>query len=212
MEKKLDPRTTSCRFVGYSEKSKGLKFYCPNNHSRIMETHNARFLEHLDGDDEDNSHLTSQSFEELPQRCEFPEQQATEVCIPFEPQYFPPIDSLSEQEEQSINEQQATPHNEEQGLNTEDLEQDNGTAAAPIQEPIRKSQRVRKPVTLPDFVYLNEAEYNVGDEDDPTSYHQAISSTRSTLWNEVMHEELQSMDLSTKTDGGSQTRGLQMGF
>lgn len=28
-EKKLDPRTISCYFVGYLEKSKGFKFYCP---------------------------------------------------------------------------------------------------------------------------------------------------------------------------------------
>ncbi|KAM1067912.1 hypothetical protein ACFX2J_022842 [Malus domestica] len=67
MKKKLDPRTTSCRFIGYSERSKGFKFYCPNSHSRIMETHNAKFLEHLNGDDDNSSHSMSSNFEELSQ-------------------------------------------------------------------------------------------------------------------------------------------------
>lgn len=44
-EKKLDSRTTTCYFIGYSEKSKGFKFYCPQAHSRIQETHNAVFIE-----------------------------------------------------------------------------------------------------------------------------------------------------------------------
>ena len=29
-EKKLDSRTVSCLFVGYSERYKGFKFYCPS--------------------------------------------------------------------------------------------------------------------------------------------------------------------------------------
>ncbi|CAL9086513.1 unnamed protein product, partial [Musa textilis] len=44
-EKKLDPRTISGYFIGYPEKSKGYKFYCPNHSMRIVESGNARFLE-----------------------------------------------------------------------------------------------------------------------------------------------------------------------
>ncbi|XP_028106007.1 uncharacterized protein LOC114305086 [Camellia sinensis] len=44
-EKKLDSRTISGYFIGYPDKSKGYKFYCPNHSTRIMETGNARFLE-----------------------------------------------------------------------------------------------------------------------------------------------------------------------
>ncbi|KAM2263585.1 hypothetical protein ACFXTI_039852 [Malus domestica] len=47
-EKKLDSRTTTCYFIGYSDKSKGFKFYCPQAHSRIQESHNAVFLEDQD--------------------------------------------------------------------------------------------------------------------------------------------------------------------
>ena len=44
-EKKLDSRTVSGYFIGYPEKSKGYRFYCPNYSSRIIETNNARFIE-----------------------------------------------------------------------------------------------------------------------------------------------------------------------
>ena len=44
-EKKLDSRTVSGYFIGYPEKSKGYRFYCPNHSSRIIETSNARFIE-----------------------------------------------------------------------------------------------------------------------------------------------------------------------
>ena len=56
-ERKLDPRTKSFYFIGYSEKSKGFKFYCAQSHTRIKETHNARFFE-----DQDLSNFTIENF------------------------------------------------------------------------------------------------------------------------------------------------------
>ena len=44
-EKKLDPRTISGYFIGYAEKSKGYRFYCPSHSTRIVESRNAKFLE-----------------------------------------------------------------------------------------------------------------------------------------------------------------------
>uniref|UniRef100_A0A803N4B1 Retroviral polymerase SH3-like domain-containing protein n=1 Tax=Chenopodium quinoa TaxID=63459 RepID=A0A803N4B1_CHEQI len=44
-EKKLDPRTISGHFIGYTEKSKGYRFYCPSHSTRIVESRNAKFLE-----------------------------------------------------------------------------------------------------------------------------------------------------------------------
>ena len=44
-EKKLDPRTISGFFVGYAERSKGYRFYCPSHNTRIVESRNAKFLE-----------------------------------------------------------------------------------------------------------------------------------------------------------------------
>jgi hypothetical protein len=42
---KLDPKTVSCHFIGYPDKSKGLRFYCPDRYMKIVETRHAVFLE-----------------------------------------------------------------------------------------------------------------------------------------------------------------------
>ena len=44
-EKKLDSRTISGYFIGYPERSKGYRFYCPNHSTRFVEPRNARFIE-----------------------------------------------------------------------------------------------------------------------------------------------------------------------
>ena len=44
-EKKLNPRTISRYFIGYVERSKGYRFYCPSHNTRIVESRNAKFLE-----------------------------------------------------------------------------------------------------------------------------------------------------------------------
>jgi hypothetical protein len=41
----LDPKTVSCHFIGYLDKSKGLCFYCPERYSKIVETRQVVFLE-----------------------------------------------------------------------------------------------------------------------------------------------------------------------
>ncbi|KAJ4710364.1 Retrovirus-related Pol polyprotein from transposon TNT 1-94 [Melia azedarach] len=46
-EKKLDSRTVSCYFIGYSERSRGYKFYDPRTKS-IFESRNARFFEDVE--------------------------------------------------------------------------------------------------------------------------------------------------------------------
>ena len=46
-EKKLDSITVSCYFVGYSEWSRGFKFYDPSNKS-FFKIGNAKFIEDVD--------------------------------------------------------------------------------------------------------------------------------------------------------------------
>ncbi|KAK3040692.1 hypothetical protein RJ639_028388 [Escallonia herrerae] len=43
--KKLDPKTISCHFIGYPERSKGFRFYCPSHTTRIVETRYTVFFE-----------------------------------------------------------------------------------------------------------------------------------------------------------------------
>jgi hypothetical protein len=40
---KLDPKTVSCHFIGYPDKSKGFCFYCPDRYIKIVETRHAIF-------------------------------------------------------------------------------------------------------------------------------------------------------------------------
>jgi hypothetical protein len=42
---KLDPKTVSCHFISYPDKSKGFHFYCPGRYIKIMETRYTIFLE-----------------------------------------------------------------------------------------------------------------------------------------------------------------------
>ena len=44
-EKKLDPRTINGYFIGYVERSKGYRFYCPSHNTRIVESRNIKFFE-----------------------------------------------------------------------------------------------------------------------------------------------------------------------
>lgn len=43
-KKKRDARTVSGYFIGYPEKLKGYRFYCPNHSTRIIESENDRFI------------------------------------------------------------------------------------------------------------------------------------------------------------------------
>jgi hypothetical protein len=42
---KLDPKTVSCHFIGYPDKSKGFRFYYPDRYIKIVETRHVVFLE-----------------------------------------------------------------------------------------------------------------------------------------------------------------------
>jgi hypothetical protein len=42
---KLDPKTVSYHFIGYPDKSKEFRFYCPNRYIKIVETRHTVFLE-----------------------------------------------------------------------------------------------------------------------------------------------------------------------
>ena len=44
-ENKLDLRNISEHLIGFAEKSKGYRFYCPSHITRIMESRNTKFLE-----------------------------------------------------------------------------------------------------------------------------------------------------------------------
>jgi hypothetical protein len=42
---KLDSKIVSCYFIGYLDKSKGYRFYCPDRHTKFVESRHVVFLE-----------------------------------------------------------------------------------------------------------------------------------------------------------------------
>ena len=63
----MDSRTISCYFIGYSERSRGYKFYDPTTKS-IFETGNARFFEDVEFDrgDKDRDFAFEEEYVDIP--------------------------------------------------------------------------------------------------------------------------------------------------
>ncbi|KAI5344589.1 hypothetical protein L3X38_012466 [Prunus dulcis] len=69
VEKKLDPKTISGYFVGYPERTKGYRFYCPKHTTRFIETSRAVFIE----TDQERDEEESFSFEEITLNHDMPQ-------------------------------------------------------------------------------------------------------------------------------------------
>ncbi|RVW65982.1 Retrovirus-related Pol polyprotein from transposon TNT 1-94 [Vitis vinifera] len=196
-EKKLDPRTISGYFIGYAEKSKGYRFYCPSHSIRIVESRNAKFLEYdlVSGSDQfrnivsDIDHTESQpstSSDRLfivhntPQVQTGVERTIDEVQPVIEvPQVVDniPVDQV-DQELPNTSEQQVEPH----------------TSSEDIGTTLRRSARTKRSAIPSDYVvYLQESDYNIGAENDPESFSQAMSCKESELWYNAMKDEMSSM-------------------
>ena len=168
--KKTDSRTTRCYFIGYPSHSKGYKFYCSTRGTRIVESQVAKFLE-LDVADS----IPSQSNERVE-----------------------PMDVISLR-------LPVSDINLDVGAFDSGIQQ--GVAAvnfptveiSPIVDEIppvemRRSQRTRRPALSNDYyVYLGEGEYDIGEEVDPTTYCEALSSDKANEWLIAMRDEMQSM-------------------
>ncbi|KAL0373926.1 UNVERIFIED_CONTAM: Secreted RxLR effector protein [Sesamum radiatum] len=152
-KKKLDLRTISGYFVGYAERSKGYRFYCPSNSTKIVESRNVKFLE--DG-------LNSGSDKGMSIRCN--------------------VDRSESQPSTSSNGLIVLVHN---------------TPMAPpenVDATLRRSTRIKRSAIPGDYmIYLQEYEFNVGAENDPETFSQAMKGRESILWYDAMKEEMSSM-------------------
>ncbi|RVW86375.1 Retrovirus-related Pol polyprotein from transposon TNT 1-94 [Vitis vinifera] len=173
-EKKLDSRTISGYFIGYPDKSKGYRFYCPNHSVRIVETGNARFLEN--GEISGSNEPRKVDIEEI----------RVDIPPPFLPQEIivpQPVQQVEENEQ----------HNRDGSLPPENIAIENAVEP-PQPAPLRRSQRERRPAITDDYVvYLQESDFDIGIRKDPVSFSQAMESDDSSKWMEAMNEELKSM-------------------
>ncbi|KAK2420702.1 putative mitochondrial protein [Trifolium repens] len=190
-EKKLDPRTISGYFIGYAERSKGYRFYCPSHTTRIVESRNAKFLEdHLiSGSDQIRNivsvhdHIESQpsvsgdrlvAVHNIPQ-VQMDVDQPPIIEIPQNVDI--PVDQIDHQ----------IPENDEQLVEQHDPQEN-------VDSTLRRSTRTRKPAIPSDYiVYLQESDYSIGLENDPENFAQAVSCKESNLWYDAMIDEMNSM-------------------
>ncbi|KAJ4729164.1 Retrovirus-related Pol polyprotein from transposon TNT 1-94 [Melia azedarach] len=171
-EKKLDSRTVSCYFIGYSERSRGYKFYDSRTKS-IFELGNARFFEDVElaGGDNVRDFVFEEEYVDIP----------TGV-IGIDHNSIP--DLVQDTNQDNVGEpliQEIVP--EEQTL----------TPQEPI--PLKRSTRERRNALSDDYiVFLQEHEVDSGVmEDDPIKFRQAIESSNSQKWIDAMNEEIKSM-------------------
>jgi transposase InsO family protein len=190
-EKKLDPRTISGYFIGYAERFKSYRFYCPSHSTRIVESRNAKFLENdlISGSDQTRNIVSKKDHSEsqpstssdrlgivysTPQLQTGVEQPIIEV-----PQAADdiPIDQVVQKLPRTF-EQRVEPHTSK--------EYDDTT--------LRRSIRPKRSAIPDDYVvYLQESDYNIGVENDPEFFSQAMSCKESELWYNAMKEEMNSM-------------------
>ncbi|RVW81914.1 Retrovirus-related Pol polyprotein from transposon TNT 1-94 [Vitis vinifera] len=131
-EKKLDSRTVSGYFIGYPDKSKGYRFYCPNHSVRIVETGNARFLEN--GEISGSNEPRKVDIEEI----------RVDIPPPFLPQEIivpQPVQQVEDNEQ----------NNRDGSLPLENIAIENAVEP-PQPAPLRRSQRERRPAITDDYV------------------------------------------------------------
>ncbi|GJV65502.1 retrovirus-related pol polyprotein from transposon TNT 1-94 [Tanacetum coccineum] len=103
----------------------------------------------------------------------------------------PDVVPVFQNQEQHLNNEQ-TPH-EEINLPTQTSE--------PVGITLNKPARVRKSAIPSDYiVYLHETDFDIGIDNDPVSFSQAIKGDKSEMWIDAMKEELKSMAQNKVSD------------
>ncbi|KAL4348515.1 hypothetical protein GQ457_17G027250 [Hibiscus cannabinus] len=161
-------------------------FFKTTVYTRIVESRNAKFLENdsVSGSDLSRNSIPvdqpSTSSERLviiynnPQVQTGVEQPINEVPQPAE---NTPVDQVVHENPEII-EQPVEQHNSQENVGSI----------------LRRSTRERKSAISSDYVvYLQESDYNVGAENDPESFSQAMSCNESKLWYDAMKDEMNSM-------------------
>ena len=193
-EKKLNLRTISGYFIGYAERSKGYRFYCPSHNTRIVESRNAKFLENdlISGSDQfqdivsEKDHYEGQPFGSSDRLIVIHTSQVQLIVRqPFlEVPHIADIDPVDQVANEEIPEIAKQPI--EQQVDQQ-IPQENDKAT------LRRSTRVRKSAIPNDYIaYLQELDYNIRAKIDPETFSQAMSSKKSNSWYNVIKEEINS--------------------
>jgi hypothetical protein len=197
---KLDPKTERCYFIGYPDKSKGHRFYCPKGTTKFVETRHDVFLEENGCTEHRQIDLEEiRTYESIPMTQDYyvPMTRFTtssQVADPPEVNMErTPI--MSEHEDVPVNNEHQNEIVEEPAQETQDrtadgiqeAQQEQIAEPGPVLEPqpLRRSTRERKSTASEDFMYMSEG-HDMGKVDDPNSFKEAMSSDTPTsglrLW------------------------------
>jgi hypothetical protein len=193
--RKLDPKTVSCYFIGYPEKSKDFCFYCSDRYTKFVETRHVVILE----DEMMRGSTVARKIDlEEKQVCvPTPMTQELFLKIPIlvaptvwdtvvpTPVVSSPVMTVNNDEKPVLQEPiqtDATDEREQQQPQTEDV---------PNVEAPRRSQRVRRSAIPDDYEVYNTEEFQM--EGDPTLFEEAMRKDNSSKWLEVMEDEIKSM-------------------
>jgi hypothetical protein len=208
---KLDPKTVSCHFIGYLDKSKGFRFYCPDRYIKIVKIRHTIFLE---------DEVIRESM--VPREIRLEEKR---VCVPTlmvaEPVFSVPVAVTPMVQDNVVTEpildfpvpmaamtivgspmvevdEEVEPVFQEPITSHEEEQQEHPIQDVPHNEPPRRSQRARKSAIFDDYeVYVSE---EIQMEGDPTSFEEAMRSGHSSKWLEVMEDEMRSMSTNRVWD------------
>jgi hypothetical protein len=178
-QKKLDSKTISCHFIGYPNKSKGYKFYCPGRHTKFVETRHAVFLE--DSSISGSFLKMDISLEKLRVELPDPEILDTMEVYPFVPPVIPHLSSTTQTA--TVQQEHVEPTPEIQApadgaeapaaaIEPEIIPQVIHQAEPVENQPIVRLRRVRKAAIDTSIyeTYLSEDLYDVGKIDDPANF------------------------------------------
>jgi hypothetical protein len=197
---KLDFKTVSCHFIGYPKKSKGYHFYCPDRHTKFVETRHAVFLEeelirrsmiareiNLE---EKRVHVPTPMVQEpffMLSIVAAPTVQDIVVTTPVVSSLVTTMIELEEPVLQDPVEPDVTHEEEHQQLHMEQ-----------VPEAPRRSQRVKRSAIPDDYEVYDTKEFQM--EGDPTLFEEAMRSAHSLKWLEAIQDEIRSMSTNKVWD------------
>jgi hypothetical protein len=187
----LDPKTVSCHFIGYPDKSNGFHFYCPDRYIKIVETRHTIFLEDevIRGSTVPReirleekrvcvpTPMITEPFFSVPTAIT-PMAQGNVVAEPIADSPVPMttmsiIGSLMTEVDEELE-----PVFQEPITNHEEEKQEPPIQEVPHNEPPRRSQRARRSAISDDYeVYVSK---KIQMEGNPTSFEEAMRSAYSS--------------------------------
>jgi hypothetical protein len=187
----------SCHFIGYPEKSKGYRFYCPNGYTKFVEMRHAVFLE----DQMMRGSMVARKIDLEEKRVFVPTPMIQDpffvLPVAASPTVSAPVVS-SPTAATSQNQEPVLQDSTEPIAAHEGEQQQPQVEEVPIAEALRRSQRTRKPAISNDYEIYNSEEIQM--EGDPTSFEEAMRSVHSSEWLEAMKDEMKSMSTNDVWD------------